>query len=211
MLKPPGMNRTVLITLVGWGLLASGCVSTGMARTLDPGHFQVTLTPGVQGIAHVDSKGVHVSSTNYLPQLELGARYGVTPRMDLGARLFLLGAEADARFALLRAPSMKSGVDLTFAPAVGVSVIQGWLPHVQLPLLLGVNLGGSQLVLGPRVGLLGLAPFIGTSLGWAIPLGGSFRVMPELTLVQPITSEPAGLSSFFQGGIGLVFGGYEAE
>lgn len=211
------MNRTVLLIaacVMGLGLL-SGCVSTGMARTVDPGKLQVSLSPGVQG------------NNAFIPQLELAARYGVTEQFDVGARLFLPGAEVDARFALLRAPSLKKGVDLTLAPSLayvfpsGTST-PGFL-YPSLPLLVGFNLGGSQLVLGPRVGYVintghpvtsqgFFDNFVaGSSLGLAIPAGPVLHVVPEVSVQHRVGSSVGSTTTALHGGIGLVFGGYARE
>jgi len=211
------MNRTALLLatcMMGLGLL-SGCVSTGLARTVDPGKLQVSVSPGLQG------------NNTYIPQVELAVRYGVSERVDVGARLFLPGAEVDARFALLRAPSLKSGVDITLAPSLAYvypfsSTVPGLL-FPSLPLLVGFNLGGSQLVLGPRVGyiinteqpvtLQSLADNIvaGSSLGLAIPAGPVLHVVPEVSVLHRVGYPFGSTTTAFHGGIGLVFGGYARE
>ncbi|OJT26520.1 hypothetical protein BO221_00275 [Archangium sp. Cb G35] len=205
----------LLVTCVaGLGALP-GCVSTGMARTVDPGKLQVSLSGGLQG------------NVSYIPQGELAVRYGVTERVDVGARLFLPGAEVDARFALLRAPSLKSGVDVTLAPSLAyvlpMSSTTPGLVFPSLPLLVGFNLGGSQLVLGPRVGYviktgqsLTSQSFdgniiVGSSLGLAIPIGQVFRIVPEVSLLHRAGRSLGSGETALHGGIGLVFGGYAAE
>jgi len=211
------MNRTVLLLLAclgGLGVL-SGCVSTGMARTVDPGKLQVSLSPGVLG------------NTAVIPQLELAVRYGVTEQVDVGARLFLPGAEVDARFALLRAPSLKQGIDLTLAPSLayvfssGTSTPGYLVPS--LPLLVGFNLGGGQLVLGPRLGYVintdhpvpspsfATAFVAGSSLGLAIPAGPVLHVVPEVSVLHRLGSPFGSTTTTLHGGIGLVFGGYARD
>jgi hypothetical protein len=218
------MNRIALplvTSALGLGLL-SGCVSTGMARTVDPGKLQVSLSPGIQG------------NSAFIPQAELAVRYGVSERVDVGARLFLPGAEVDARFALLRAPSLKSGVDLTLAPSLAYvypfTTSNRGIVFPSLPLLVGINLGGSQLVLGPRVGygiVLEQTPtyqgdpytpgnfadnFVaGSSLGLAIPIGQVFRIVPEVSVLHRLGSPFGSTTTALHGGIGLVFGGYSGD
>lgn len=219
------MNKRLLVLGACVGLVSSGCISTGMARTLDKGALQVSLGGGVQNVgsyASGESLPPHFVS---LPQVDLGVRYGVTDRFDVGARLFLPGAAVEGRYALLRAPSLQSGIDLTLAPSLlysheGLGSTGGEpLLHAELPLLLGVNMGGSQLVLGARAGLLsnledptrpGGRPdlTLGTSLGLAVPITPWLRVLPELSLrVQP---ELQYASPFiFNATLGVLFGGYK--
>ncbi len=211
----PGMNRISLLLVVSLlGFFASGCVSTGMARTLDPGQLQVSVTPGVQATMSLDSPGVAY------PQGEIGIRYGLTERLDAGVKLFVLGVEADARFALLRAPSLRSGFDLTLAPSVSYSPMLysggSWdgPGMAKLPLLIGVNMEGYQLVLGPRVAyVFGESPSssgglqVGSSLGLAVPIGNWFHLMPEVSVLQ----KPLGQNVMLHAGVGLIFGGYKEE
>jgi hypothetical protein len=219
------MNRNpiplLVVCLGALGFLAPGCASTGMARTLDAGRLQVSLVPGAQAATGYEDSGVA------FPQAEVGVRYGLTDRIDVGARLFVPGLGVDARFALLRAPSLRSGVELTLAPSVlytpdlsnGLQSVGKGIGLVQLPLLVGVNLGGSQLVLGPRVGFLfdgtgsttaRQLPLAGTSLGCAFPIGNWFRLTPEVSVLQPF-GYPFGGQMMVHGGIGFLFGGYAEE
>ncbi len=201
------------------GLLSSGCISTGMARTLDRGQFQVSVTPGVQAVKGIENPGVT------LPQGEIGIRYGLTDRLDAGVRLFGLGVEADARFGLLRAPSLRRGVELTLAPSVSYAVhrytsFDDGSGMVQLPLLIGVNMEGYHLVLGPRAAYAygrlspssgdGGALLVGTSLGLAVPIGRWFHLMPEVSLLQQPTKS-LGEHVLLHAGVGLIFGGYKEE
>ena len=218
----PRMNRLSLLLAVwlgGWVL--SGCASTGMARTLDPGHFQFSVSPSAQMSVGSSSVGSGVPA----PQLELGARYGITERLDVGARVYFPGAEADVRFALLRAPSLQSGVDVTLAPSVNYLVLSTDTPWlVSLPLLVGLNSNGRQLTLGPRVSYMppsvgSLFPeeeetgnrfFVGASVGYAVPLNASVRFITELAVLAPTASiNREGV--LCRAGIGFTFGGYAEE
>jgi hypothetical protein len=209
------MTRSSLL-LVVWlgGLVLSGCVSTGMARTLDPGRFQVSLSPSAYAAVGRSGLGSNVPA----PQLEVGARYGVTERIDVGAKVFFPGVEADARFGLLRAPSLRSGVDLTLAPSVNYMgfMNSGYPWFVTLPLLIGVNHNGNQLVLGPRVAYLiqgresRNAFLVGSSVGYSVPINPSLRFITEVSaLAAPAAVAEDGL--LCRVGIGLMFGGYAEE
>ncbi|WP_257449682.1 hypothetical protein [Archangium lipolyticum] len=180
----------------------------------------MSLSPGVQGAMGLNGPGAAY------PQGEVGVRYGLTERIDVGARVFIPGIEADARFGLLRALSLKHGVDLTLAPSVryipNFDLSSAWdgAGMVQLPLLIGVNLEGYQLVLGPRVAyLFGKALdyttsreplLVGSSLGVAVPIGRWFHVMPEVSVLQEPTRPPLE-HVMLQAGVGFIFGGYTQE
>jgi len=209
------MRRISLLLVVGLGgLVLSGCASTGMARTLDPGHFQFSVSPSAQ----LSLGGSAFGSNVPVPELELGARYGVSERIDVGARLYFPGAEADVRFGLLRAPSLRSGVDLTLAPSANflfLSPDTPWL--VSLPLLIGLNLDGGQFTLGPRVSYVlpgregsGNTLLVGTSVGYSFPLNSSIRFSTELSMLTPPTA--FGVDGVLcRAGIGFIFGGYAEE
>lgn len=217
------MKRISLLLMV-WlgGLVLSGCASTGMARILDPGHSQFSVSPSAQVSL---GGGSGLGSNVPAPQLELGARYGITERLDVGARVYFPGAEADVRIGLLRAPSLQSGVDLTLAPSVNYVFLDADTPWlVSLPLLIGLNSNGRQLTFGPRVSYVppaGESAFpgsedsgnrfmVGTSLGYAVPLNPSTRFITELAVLAPLTPR-SGEGVLLRAGIGFTFGGYAEE
>lgn len=196
--------------LVVWGLALSGCLApTGMARTLDPGELQLSVSPGASSNP----------GTDVLPHLEVGARYGLAEKVDVGAKLTTWAVQGDIRLALQRSPTLESGLDLTLAPSVGYAFSSPGLNRfmLTLPLLLGVNMGGSQLVLGPRVLYLFPDNFpssparlaVGTSLGAAFPMGGSFRLVPEVTLLFDTSPQPESVSSGALVSLGMLWGGYK--
>jgi len=148
--------------------------------------------------------------------------------VEVGGKVWLIGAEIDTKFALLRSASADAGVDVSLAPAVSfypfrsgdTNATYAWL---HLPLLLGVNTGGSQLVLGPRLSDLIIhgagedlnVVLVGGSLGYAWKLGDGFRLLPEVSVAWPVhvqdnttsvtSLEPKG--AMIQAGLGFVFGG----
>ncbi len=192
--------------------LLSGCTSTGMARTLNKGQVQVSLTPGVV---------TALPAASYtLPQAEVGVRYGVTDRLDVGARLFYPGVAVDTRVALLRSPTLDSGIDLTLAPTLS-AMLRGSSDDKQmsleLPLLVGLNPGaGVQFVLGPRVGLSAVVDpngvgvsrgLVGGSLGVALPVGRWLRIVPEVTVRSTLRE----VAPLLQANVGFLIGGYVEE
>ncbi len=88
----------------------------------------------------------------------------------------------------------------------------------ELPLLLGLNFGGSQLVLGARAGAFAdlnkssniwnkTHLMLGASVGYAIPLTPWLRVMPELNL-RTMSSES---DVMLLGSLGVIVGGYSTS
>ena len=222
-LSRTGMNLRLLL-VVGWmGLALSGCVSTGMARTVNKGQLQVVAAPSV-----------HRYDDGVLTQGEVGVRYGVGERVDVGARLVAIGVQlepvgpqiesvgvaVDTRVGLVRAPSLDRGVDLTLAPLLSVmarSHSDDKQVSVELPLLVGLNPGaGVQVVLGPRVGTTVVVdpsgvgrfePGVGCSLGISLPVLPWVRLVPEMTVRRTLSDT----TPIFQGSLGVLVGGYREE
>jgi hypothetical protein len=213
----------------------------GLARTLDKGHVQGYITPGIIGAAGGGTGGV-------APMFEGGIKYGITDNAEIGARLGLSGLSLQGKFSLMRSPTMDTGLDMALAPEIGgvfygatggASSGGGGALSFALPLLIGFNMGGHQFILGPKLadsliwggvssGGAGGSTTInvlmgGASVGFALKVGDSFRLLPEVSALYPIvgaaSTSVGGTSSggvgfggqalIFQFGLGLVFGGYE--
>ena len=95
-----------------------------------------------------------------IPQFELGLRYGLTDSLDLGAKLYSVGAEIGMKYQAVR-----GAFDLSIAPAVsyfGISTddtndegvkssASVHLIYMHLPLLMGYNVSESiTLGFGPK-------------------------------------------------------------
>ncbi|MGQ0507371.1 MAG: hypothetical protein ACT4TC_18855 [Myxococcaceae bacterium] len=96
------------------------------------------------------------------------------------------GLALDAKWALLRAQTEDEGVDLAFDPGIASSGAPPLIPalSVQLPLLLGINVGwGSQVVVAPKVMddvTRGGPSFkAGGTLGFAWKANGPFFIYPH--------------------------------
>jgi hypothetical protein len=235
-----------MINRLGSGVLVlalplTGCASFstfGLARTLNHGAVQGWVAPSGGG-AVATSSGTSVG-IGY-PFLEGGARYGITDNVEIGGKLGFNGITLESKFAVVRAPTMDSGVNLSIAPQVGfigygasggtgsdnastfVAVLTA-----QLPILFGIDVGGHEIVFGPRIvdqvlfgavssgsnsgsGTANLL-YVGGSIGVAFRASASVRILPEIAIGVPVyaSDSDVGSSSFggliFQGGIGFLFG-----
>ena len=183
----------------------------GRAHTVEPGHLELFAAPGASGVAVVNA------DQNLKPRIEVGARYGVGERIDLGVRLSESGALGSARFQVLRAPPGMFGIEVLAAP--GVAYTYADKLSFELPVLIGMNLvGGNQLVVAPRVvevldfgeanlGHPAQFVFIGASVGFVWQHWMHVALMPELGLLVNVYSEP-GFSTFTAAGpaLQLAFG-----
>jgi hypothetical protein len=136
-------------------LLAAGCASfvrVDSARTVAPGSTQWMLAPSL----YLNQRQETVAGAN----LDLLWRIGLTDRLDLGLRARLTGVAADLKLALHRSSDPRAGVDVALAPGLGVGHDVNWkhtsgdIPaaaEVTLPLIIGINLGGRQLVITPQL------------------------------------------------------------
>ncbi|MBM7113052.1 hypothetical protein [Archangium primigenium] len=189
------------------GLLGSGCVSFSQVQTADTlgaGRFQLGLEPGAQPVeeTETESDGTRTVKRGYAPLVDLSLRYGVTERLDLGARIgssslelqskILLTSPENESLAISLAPSA-SGIFAAFGPLEA-----GYL-RVSLPLLIGIKTrGGSELVFGPRLDgrrflagagedTLGVNILnAGASVGYALRVSEGFRLLPEVAYSRTI-------------------------
>lgn len=186
--------------------LLSGCAGVldlGRATPLAPGDVQFTAAGSVSGLP---------GSPSVLPAFGAGVHAGVAPRLELGgtvvAHSYGLAGDLDAKVALT--PVERHGFHLALGPRVGVSsVVLGELSsslvaRAELPVLLGWDLGRSQVVLAPTVGVVGgerWALQLGASAGVAIPVG---RVELQPTLGVSTFAEPgATWTTVYGGGLRL--------
>ena len=221
--------RVQSLVLCGVAVMClTGCPSfstMGLARPLKPGSMQIVIAPEAEGGTINGPTG---QATGFVPQGELALRYGVNDWFELGAKIWLIGAALEGKFGLLRSPTMDGGLDLSVAPSLsylGITSSSGTLSlsTISVPLLVGINFGGNQLVLAPKVvDVIGAGPggishliTVGTSLGLALKLGPEFRLMPEITLIYPTAGQSFGgilEPPIVQLALGMMFGGsYEAS
>lgn len=236
------MNRLHHFALLA--LFATGCASTstmGLARTLNKGAVQGWIAAEGGGIVVPSATPGGGAGTGY-PMVEGGVRFGASDHVELGARLGFNGLTLEGKFALLRSPTMDSGINLSLNPMAGffgLSVGSAFIGNVafQLPLLIGIDFAGHELVFGPRIydqlyfgglssgttsGSVALNLLsAGGSIGFAIK-AGPIRILPEVSVLVPFLSTGAvsggGSAStgvdvggfIFQAGIGFLFGTRDA-
>ena len=232
------VNRGVL-PLVPLALVLAGCPSfstMGTARTLPVGKTQLVVSPQAAYTKHWSIAGLDQGTDVVFPQFELGIHHGVTEDVEVGAKVWVLGFEVDTKLQLGRSRSDSSGVDIAIDPGIGYlgftqgqSLATSSLTSSQnslsfyLPLLVGFNFaGGNQLVLAPKIIDQVILPssdtgagnvlWGGASLGYAWRVG-NFQLLPEVTVVYPMSVVQKLGSTFsfsgiaVQGGVGLLFGG----
>lgn len=241
------MMKKQLICSMGLLGTLSGCASFstfGLARTLNQGAVQGWVAPGGGGGSATTTtpnpNGTSRTQTATLayPLLEGGVRVGVTDNIELGGKLGFNGITLESKFGLIRSPSMDSGVNLSLAPAVGfigyggssggTSAFLGALSF-HLPVLVGIDFGGHELVLGPRLvdqvvfgggssssgsGSSTINVFyVGGSIGFAIRVSSGVRILPEFAVGIPtVATGDVGPNAkafnalLFQGGVAFLFG-----
>jgi len=214
------------------GALASGCATyttLGSARTIDEGTSQLYVAPEL-------SRTKRFGKPLFSPQLELGARYGLTEDVELGLRLWLPNASLGAKVQLHRSPSEHEGFDLALEPSVGylggfsgTATGEGDTLHVLtfgLPVLAGWNVGGGhQLVGSLRVidqvwtgtddsTMTANLVFLGGSVGFVFLATEGLRLVPEVGVGFPVVQTLSGFGSDvgFDGlsgqvGLAVLFGG----
>lgn len=229
------MNLRVASPLVV--LLLSGCASVstmGLARTLNKGAVQGWVAPGGGGVLAIASTpGAAAPGIGY-PMVEGGVRFGVTDHFELGGKLGFSGIGIEGKIGLIRTPTMDSGVNLSLNPGatfVGIGVNNVFVGTVSfhLPVLIGIDFAGHELVIGPRLidqvvigssGASGTSLNIlygGGSLGVALRVSPGFRILPEFSFGVPFfvsgsttgggtTSALGAGGLIFQAGVGFLFG-----
>ncbi len=230
-----GVNGTVSLALLSASLIA-GCATLGTiqtAETLGKDNSQYALESSTWG--GIGQKNSPFNSSSFaVPNTNFSARYGVTDGFDLGARIGSSGLEITTKFQLTD-PKQKAATVFSIAPSVGGLVVStdgaAGSVYGQLPLLIGFRIGeGSELILGPKIhdwvvfysssnssdahNLFS----VGSSIGLALRLGKTFRLLPEISVLYPLSGSLFGLAGasgrvaggagvLYQGTLGFLFGG----
>lgn len=225
---------TRLLGTVAVAAMLVGCASTstmGLARTLNKGAVQGWVAPSGGAVITTGSGG----GVAAYPMVEGGVRFGITDNIEFGTRLGFSGIAVDGKFALLRPLGTDFGFNLSLNPqvqVVGFGAGNVFLAALSfhLPVLMGFDFFGHELVLGPKIidqvifggsgnnmngtsnsAALNLV-YVGGSLGFAIRVAGAFRIMPEVSVAAPVIGSGGGQTSaffgglIFQAGVGFLFG-----
>jgi len=224
------MFHRVFVALVTLALVVlTGCPSLSTMQTpATVPKGEVRFGIGLEGVGYSEKDSAGGTSTVAAPQFELNARYGVTDDIDIGAKLYLIGAEIGGKYQFA-----KGTFEAAVAPAasyISVSLDSGGsggsdsfsVAYLHLPLLLGYKVTDSlELAFGPKA-LYAIATGSAsdsmnqssvTSSGFMaggfgsiqLKIGKAFWLAPEVNVYKPFTKGATGV--IWQGGLALLFGG----
>ncbi|WP_224360535.1 hypothetical protein [Hyalangium versicolor] len=225
------MYGRVAVAALAVGVLSTGCVSISQVQTADTlgtGKFQFAIEPGMAGAAVFAQDDTSIDGSVYYPHVDLGLRYGVADRVDLGVRFGSSLVELQTKFLLTHPNDPDKAISLApSAMALLGSIGEDELSYINLalPVLVGFKTsGGSEFVLGPRVSLARVGVddtsvsiiSAGASVGYALRVAEGFRLMPEVAVSYPLigsvdTSSDSDVVGGFNGGfvqfkLGFLFG-----
>jgi hypothetical protein len=208
-------------------VLLAGCPSLSTMQTPSTvPKNQVRFGFGLEGVGYSETSGSVTA-----PQMELSARYGVTDEIDVGGKLYFLGAEVGAKYQAVRGQ-----VDVAIAPALSYISISATasdgsdskfsVAYLHLPILIGLNVNDRlTLGFGPKLMYVlasgsassGMEASSVTSDGImtggygqiAFRVGDAFWLAPEINVYKPFTENAKGV--VYQGGLMFLFGGAPAR
>jgi len=225
-------GRLALVAIVAWAAVMSlaGCSFSSLttASNLPEGEGQFFVAPGYN--RYQRSQGEPL----WAPQLEVGGRYAITDRVEVGGKVWLPGAQVDVKVAMLGQEERGRGFNLSLDPSLGyLGGFEGnpeggdtlHIVTVGLPVLMGWEFGESELVFGPRLidqvwtgtgdTLTANIVAVGASLGFAWYVGRGVTVLPEVSWGTIVAQSLEDFGSNFgrggtlvQGTLGFVFGGH---
>ncbi|MBZ4418966.1 hypothetical protein [Myxococcus sp. RHSTA-1-4] len=197
----------------------------GSARTMEAGQWEVSASLGATSANPLSGPSIQADGRDYTYSgddaysfWDVGVGVGVTDEVEVGGRLMVTGNDVfatsvaravlpsalalDTKVQLARGDERGNGLDVAIDPTVTVGHgrgggSRGLLSFVQVPVLLGLNLGErDQLMLSPQ--LTAAMPHLGLSTKQLIPsLGAAYLhrfesgwgVRPELTVIAPPDAE----------------------
>ena len=230
------VSRIALVLGISFvSLTLAGCPSLSTMqtpRTVPQGQVRFGLgfeAVGIKTAAKTDTatNTTTPSQSVTFPQFELTLRYGVTDNLDIGGKLYLIGAEAGFKYQFLRGP-----LDVAIAPAAsyisfgsssGDSSGSISATYLHLPVLFGFNLNDNVTIsFGPKL-LYTIASitasdstndrssaatsglWVGGYLSLPLKVGHAFWIAPEINVYRPLKEDVF----LYQGGLALLFGGAE--
>jgi hypothetical protein len=211
--------------LAAVSLASGGCTAMSTIKTA------TTVPPGkTQLIGAIEANGgapLELPVKPLLPELVIGARRGLTERIEVGGKLTTCpagrrtttaGLEGEVKVQLRRVPW--SRLELALGPAAGfrwISVAGAAMQvsYVTLPFLMGIDVGRHQIVVAPEAGVqlwtsAGSneiwAPMLGLSLGFVWRIGQRFALVPEAAAYRTdVRIDYSRGSQMFHLGIGFLY------
>jgi hypothetical protein len=214
--------------VAGCALLAAGCASYSTFQT--PRVVPSGLTREAVGVSIIRFQTD--DGTRYtVPVLETGGRYGVSDRVDIGAKLGYSLLQFISAEAGLKVQVLQGAFDLAVAPAVsyvtfGSSTADDSVPasratffHLHVAAPMGLNLGDAlTLGFGPKYAYSSMSgsfdqgnttglvngSFVGGFFSLPIRIGNGVYLAPEINFLRPMDN----LNGYtqVQGGIVILYG-----
>ena len=246
-----GTNRVLVAVGAAAALAVSGgCFSNStmtLARTQPKGTVTGYVGPTGVVVTSTGNCGGSTSCSGSIgwAQVEGGFHYSVTDEVEIGLKGYIPGLAFDTKIGFIRARDPDNGFNLSIDPEIGImgfavgsssssgggSVGAAALTF-SLPLLLGIDFSGHELVIAPRLtdwlfiagadsaNAGGNILFAGGSVGMAFKVLPKLRIMPDISVMAPVLltgfangmSATVSTSNFFAGlvvqfGVGFLFGG----
>jgi hypothetical protein len=211
--------------MVAASLIGGGCTAMSTIKTA------TTVPPGqTQWISAIEANGgapLELPVKPLLPELVVGARRGLTERVEVGGKLTscpagkhvtTAGVEGEVKVQLRRVPW--SRIELALGPAAGFRWISSsgaamQVTYATVPFLMGIDVGRHQIVVAPEAGLQlwtsagsneVWAPMMGLSLGFVWRIGQRFAIVPEAAAYRTnVTIDYSRGSQMFHLGIGFLY------
>jgi hypothetical protein len=190
-----------------------------------------TVPPGqTQWIAALEGNGgapVELDVKPLLPEIAVGARRGLSERVDVGGKLTTLPAgralttaalEGQVRVQLRRRDD--SRLKIAIGPAVGFRWISSsgaamQVSYLTVPVMFGIDVGRHQIVIAPEVAMQlwtsagsneVWVPMSGLSLGFVWRLGQRFALVPEIAAYRtPVAIDYSRGSQMVHFGVGMLY------
>ena len=220
---------TALAALLLAATLLAGCSFSTLttASNLPEGEGQFFVAPGFTRFQRGSGEAL------LTPQVELGGRYAITDRVEVGGKIWLPGVQIDTKIGLLGVHKDGSGFNLALDPAIGYlggfegTPDGGDTLHIitmSLPVLIGWEFGDHELTLGPRIidqvwtgggesTMTANVVSLGMSMGFSIYVGRGVTIVPEFSYgaivmqsLEDFGSHVGVNGTMMQAGVGFVFG-----
>jgi hypothetical protein len=207
--------------------LAAGCPSfttVGTARTIDRGRVQWVSGVSEMVVRNPVGDPSEPTSTQKVPMVETGVRYGLRDNVELGAKIWPIGLQADVKVALRRS-SRDRGLSISVNPALSFEAEP--TEHLHSVSAYGTALLGYRirrhevLAIGGFIARFGTRTWDGETrhdqviygrlaVGVSVSVRDWLRVQPQIGIVYPFNPERSLGVGFagpaFAASIGFVLG-----